>query len=190
MSIYTKLTAIQRECKVPKNMYNSFGKFNYRSAESILEAVKPILQKYECVLLLSDDILQRGDRFYIEATATLIDTEDNSTVTTTALAREADSKKGMDAMQLSGCASSYARKYCLNGLFLLDDARDADCDEFHHQTSESSLKSLKNTVKTECRKHNIDPDKWLAKSGKTWSDITGEELGMMLQTLKELPEVA
>lgn len=117
MSIYKKLHDIQMELKVPKSLYNDFGKYRYRSAESILETVKPLLDKHNVVLTLDDVVTQFSERYYIRAVATLIDLDDDSSVKVSASARESDSKKGMDASQLTGTASSYARKYCLNGLF-------------------------------------------------------------------------
>lgn len=127
-----KLGAIQRELKAPKGQYNSFGKYKYRSCEDILEALKPILGKYDCTVTLSDDLVQIGDRYYIKATATLYDGENR--VSNTAFAREDADKKGMDGSQITGTASSYARKYALNGLFLIDDTKDADTDAYHEQT--------------------------------------------------------
>ena len=183
--IYQKLAMIQKEVKVPKSLYNSFGKFSYRSAESILEAIKPILDRHGCVLFLTDNVIQHGDRYYIEAQATLVDTEDNSAISVKALAREADSKKGMDAMQLSGCASSYARKYCLNGLFLLDDSKDADSDEFHNQTSGQSRQALIRTVKSAGKKAGINTDGWLESCNRTWETVTESELSQMLRTIQE-----
>lgn len=132
-----KLAKIQRELKAPKDMKNSFGGYNYRSAESILEAVKPLLDG--AILTLEDDILLVGNRFYIKATATFQD--GNYVKTTTAFAREPESKKGMDDSQITGTASSYARKYALNGLFCIDDNKDADTDEYHEQTKEPATKS-------------------------------------------------
>jgi len=120
-----KLVEIQKELKAPKGQYNSFGKYNYRSCEDILEALKPILAKHKCALLLSDKIVSIGGRVYVEATASLIDgTEVLYQVTD--YAREAEIKKGMDSSQITGTASSYARKYALNGMFLIDDTKDAD----------------------------------------------------------------
>lgn len=130
------LIQIQNELKAPKSNYNSFGKYSYRSAEDILTAVKPILAKYNCQLTISDDVIAVGNRIYIRATATITDVDGNSQ-TVSALAREAEEKKGMDASQITGTASSYARKYCLNGLFLIDDCKDADTDAYHFQTSDS-----------------------------------------------------
>lgn len=143
MNIYLKLRNVQVKIKAPKNLYNSFGKYNYRSAEGICEAVKPYLEKEGLALTLSDDVREIGGRFYLEATATLIDLEDGQTVQTKALARESDDKKGMDASQVTGTASSYARKYALNGLFLLDDAKDADTDEYHNQNEPKQSKTTK-----------------------------------------------
>lgn len=120
-----ELQIIQSKLKAPKGNYNSFGKYKYRSAEDILEAVKPLLNDENCILTLSDEIVQVGDRYYIKATCTLVNS-DGQLVKTSALAREEETKKGMDASQITGTASSYARKYALNGLFCIDDTKDAD----------------------------------------------------------------
>ena len=130
----TKLMEIQTKIKAPKNLYNSFGKYRYRNAEGICEAVKPFLEEQKCALTLSDEIVEVGGRIYVKATATLYDLETNEHLSVSAMAREADEKKGMDESQITGTASSYARKYALNGLFLLDDTKDADTDEYHNQT--------------------------------------------------------
>ena len=131
------LLAIQKDLKANKSQYNSFGGFHYRSAEDILEAVKPLLAREGCVLCLSDEIKVFGEgdkqRFYIEATATLITPNERFSIM--AYAREDESKKGMDGSQITGTASSYARKYALNGLFCIDDAKDADTDEHKQVTS-------------------------------------------------------
>lgn len=129
-TIESKLGSIQTELKAPKGQYNSFGKYNYRSCEDILEALKPLLVKYEAALILNDKIVQVGDRYYVEATAELIDCtaegKDLESIAVKAYAREAETKSGMDASQITGAASSYARKYALNGLFAIDDTKDAD----------------------------------------------------------------
>ena len=135
--IFDKLRAIQSELKAPKGQYNSFGKYNYRSAEDILEAVKPICHKCASVLTLSDKPVMIGDRVYIEATATLHDIDGVAIAETKAYAREPDEKKGMDESQITGTASSYARKYALNGLFCIDDTKDADTDEYQKQTKKT-----------------------------------------------------
>ena len=133
MNIYGKLQKIQGEMKAPKNLYNSFGKYKYRNAEGICEAFKPYGDKYKVALFLTDTVEEIGGRVYIRATATLIDTETTEPpmlVTVSALAREAPEKKGMDDAQVTGATSSYARKYALNGLFLLDDTKDPDTEEY------------------------------------------------------------
>ena len=147
MNIFEKLLAIQQELKAPKGQYNSFGKYNYRSCEDILEAVKPICAKYNAVLTVSDELIYMGDRYYIKATAKLVDTDTinemqlfSRVVENTAFAREEETKKGMDGSQITGTASSYARKYALNGLFCIDDTKDADTDEFKKQAEKPEPK--------------------------------------------------
>ena len=135
MTIWEKLSAIQTELKAPKNQYNKFGKYNYRSAEDIIEAVKPLCAKYKAVLVLNDEIQMVGDRYYVEATATLADLESDERLVVTSYARESDKKSGMDESQITGSCSSYARKYALNGLFCIDDTKDADTDEQHIQVA-------------------------------------------------------
>lgn len=139
MSIYEKLLNIQLELKAPKGQYNSFGKYKYRSCEDILEAVKPICAKHKATLVVSDELKYIGERYYIEATAELIDIEDGSSIQNTAYAREEETKKGMDGSQITGTASSYARKYALNGLFCIDDTKDADTDEYKQQIDDDKL---------------------------------------------------
>jgi hypothetical protein len=119
------LSQIQKTLKVAKSHRNTFGHYNYRNAEDILEAVKPLLE--ESILILSDEVVQVGERYYVKATAIFKDGETQTVVT--AYARESEEKKGMDSAQITGAASSYARKYALNGLFLIDDTKDADSDE-------------------------------------------------------------
>lgn len=123
------LIRLQNELKAPKNQYNSFGKYKYRSCEDILEGVKPLLAKYGFLLKLSDEIVAVGARYYVKATA-VITGDGGFSEAVTAYAREEDSKKGMDGSQVTGTASSYARKYALNGLFLIDDTKDADTDAY------------------------------------------------------------
>lgn len=120
-----ELIEIQRKLKAPKNQRNTFGNYNYRNTEDILEAVKPLLAEYKCVLTLSDEVKEIGTRIYVMATASLTNSK-GQTMKTTAYAREAETKKGMDDSQITGTASSYARKYALNGLFAIDDNKDAD----------------------------------------------------------------
>ncbi|MBF0378776.1 MAG: ERF family protein [Desulfamplus sp.] len=147
MNIYEKLNLVQSQLKAPKDMYNSYGNFKYRSLENIVEAVKPLLAQYGLSLTLSDAVKLIGDRFYVEATAALINIEQpDQCIVTTALAREAISKKGMDESQITGAASSYARKYCLNGLFNIDDTKDADFPMQHEHNNNNHSTHLQSQV--------------------------------------------
>ena len=136
--IFAALMAVQAELKAPKGQHNSFGKYDYRSAEDIIEAVKPLLKENGLFLNMSDEVVLVGDRYYIKATVKVVDVVTGESVQTSALAREAAQKKGMDESQVTGTASSYARKYALNGLFAIDDNRDADTNEYARQTSQSA----------------------------------------------------
>ena len=140
MNIYEKLMNIQKELKAPKGQYNSFGKYKYRSCEDILESVKPLLEKYKVTIILTDKLEQIGERYYIRAMAILIDTESDNSIENTAYAREEETKKGMDGSQITGTSSSYARKYALNGLLLIDDTKDADTDEFAKENNKGKTK--------------------------------------------------
>lgn len=130
------LLKIQQELNAPKNQYNNFGKYKYRSCEDILAAVKPLLKETGCVLTLSDDIVSMGNRIYVTATATLT-TSDGRQYVVKASAREDESKKGMDGAQITGAASSYARKYALNGLFCIDDVKDPDATNDHGNATQA-----------------------------------------------------
>jgi hypothetical protein len=147
-----KLVKIQAELKAPKNQMNAFGKYKYRSAEDIIEAVKPILFKNNCALLISDEIVQVADRVYVKATAMLIDENNEELpIQVYGWAREEEVKKGMDAAQITGSASSYARKYALNGLFAIDDTKDADStnehkDEVGEEKRMKLITLLENTI--------------------------------------------
>jgi hypothetical protein len=144
MDIKEKLMHIQNELKVPKAQRNEFGNYNFRSCEDIMEAVKPILFKHKCILTLTDNIKNIGDRYYLEAVAKLQDVESDGEIIVTSLAREADDKKGMDLAQITGSSSSYARKYALNGLFSIDDTKDSDYTNKH----ETPVKVSKNHIET------------------------------------------
>lgn len=130
MNIYTKLSEVQKELKAPKSQFNEFGKYSYRNAEDILEAVKPLCAKVGAIITLSDEMICVNARYYVKATAKFIDTESTDGtiqfIETTANAREEETKKGMDGSQITGSASSYARKYALNGLLCIDDTKDSD----------------------------------------------------------------
>jgi hypothetical protein len=140
-----KLIEIQKRLKAPKSQFNKFGKYSYSSCEDILEAVKPILADTGCVLTLSDEIVLIGDRYYVKAMARLRGEDVDEIVT--AYAREADNKAGMDSCQVTGTASSYARKYALNGLFCIDDNKDADTDEYANQTKRATTTTAKDEKK-------------------------------------------
>lgn len=156
--LHKKLWTIQQTLNAPKNQRNNFGGYNYRSAEDILEAVKPLLQNI--TLTVSDEIVLIGNRYYVKATATLSDGED--VIAVTAYAREEESKKGMDASQLTGATSSYARKYALNGLFCIDDAKDPDTDAYAKQTNQQP-RQQKNPPKQQQQKAPPNPDEVLAR---------------------------
>lgn len=143
MNLHAKLSEIQVKLKAPKGQFNSFGKYKYRSCEDILEAIKPLLNGL--VLTISDDVVLIGDRYYIKATSTISDGENSISVQ--AFARESLDKKGMDDSQISGTASSYARKYSLNGLFCIDDTKDADDDSNHPDYNQQKV--VKKEIKPE-----------------------------------------
>lgn len=134
-----KLSKIQSGLKAPKGQYNSFGRYHYRSAEDILEAVKPLLAEHGLTLTIRDNVEQIGDRYYVVAVAAVSDGKDE--ITATAYAREPQNKKGMDEAQITGATSSYARKYALNGLFAIDDTKDADAPQGQEQRKEAKEKS-------------------------------------------------
>ncbi len=149
MNIYQSLNYIQSNLKAPKGQYNSFGKYNYRSCEDILEGVKPHLQETKTCLVISDEIVTIGEHNYIKATATLY-SADGGAVANSAFAKEPLEKKGMDPSQITGATSSYARKYALNGLFCIDDNKDADTDEYAAKTTQTKAKpkaSETNTIR-------------------------------------------
>ncbi|EFB2488801.1 recombinase [Escherichia coli] len=158
--LHKKLWTIQQTLNAPKNQRNNFGGYSYRSAEDILEAVKPLLQNV--TLTLNDEIVLIGDRYYVKATATLSDGED--AIAVTAYAREEENKRGMDASQLTGATSSYARKYALNGLFCIDDAKDADTDAYAKQTNQQP-RQQKNQPKQQPQQQKAppNPDEVLAR---------------------------
>jgi len=140
------LVEIQSELSVPKNQVNSFGHYNYRSCEDILEALKPILKKHECIVKIDDEIVLIGDRYYVKATAYLMNKD--MEMSTTAYAREELDKKGMDGSQITGASSSYARKYALNGLFGIDDAKDSDTTNIEAKTTSPKPPQRTETSKT------------------------------------------
>lgn len=141
MNIYEKLSNIQNELKCNKNQFNKFGGYKYRSCEDILEAAKPLLRKEKVVLTISDELQYIGNRYYIKATATLIDIESDAIISNSAYAREEETKKGMDGSQITGSSSSYARKYALNGLFGIDDNKDSDTTNIQSKEEKEDKKA-------------------------------------------------
>lgn len=186
MNIYEKLAIIQEKISVPKNNVNDFGKYNYRSCEDILAAVKPILKETGTVLTLDDEVVLINERYYVKATATLVSVEEGKfdTITNWAYAREEESKKGLDASQITGSCSSYARKYALAGLFLLDSEKDADTrdnrEPEERPTEETMAKKITGTqlktLKTKCETDNVD-EAYICKSFriKDLKELTGAQ---------------
>lgn len=171
--LHKRLLAAQSELKAPKGQFNSFGKYKYRSAEDILEAVKPVNKEYELTLTLSDEPILIGEWHYIKATATI--SHENEQKEVTAYARESLSKKGMDDSQITGTASSYARKYALNGLYLIDDTKDADTDEYANQGKQSKPSSNKQQPKEQTlKKANTNQVKALKDQLVTYAEVSGE----------------
>lgn len=189
------LSKVQVELKAPKNQYNSFGKYKYRNAEDIMEALKPIESKYEAVTTLSDKIIAVGNRIYVEATATF--RVGDETLVVTASAREAESKKGMDDGQVTGSTSSYARKYALNGLFLIDDTKDADTEEYQRQGNQKTQKQQKSSPekqptsfpKPEGNKITADVVKGIREELDAIAHATGKSLSSVMRWLCEACKV-
>ncbi len=207
MNIYAKLAAVQNELKAPKSQFNKFGGYNYRSCEDIVEAVKPLLNKYGLLLTLTDEIQMIGDRYYVKATATVVttSTEPPSTitadsisfkaepraVTVQAYAREEQDKKGMDGSQITGASSSYARKYALNGLFAIDDTKDSDTTNTHgkEQPKGQSKKQPEQKEKTprqlliaRLNELGIDANTYAAEKGLS-NKTTAERFAELLKEL-------
>lgn len=166
MNIYEKINKIQVELKAPKTQRNNFGNYNFRNCEDILEALKPLLLREKIIIQLSDELVQTGDRFYIKATATLIDVESGEKHSTTAFAREELSKKGMDGSQITGASSSYARKYALNGLLAIDDTKDSDTTNTHNN---NDSKNQKKQASTEEKRKN--GENYIAKNTQKYQEM-------------------
>jgi len=187
MNIYKKLMNVQSKLKAPKGQYNAFGKYKYRNSEDILEAVKPLLLKNNLVLTITDDPVIMGDRHYIQATAAIIDADSGETLSVKAYAREAAEKKGMAASQETGAASTYARKYALNGLFCIDDTKDADTEtppDTKDETDKHQQKDSKKIIpmhKTEAT-ISIEQQRSLYASGFTYG-FTEEEIKRVIKQL-------
>jgi len=174
-NFYKRVVKAQTEIKAPKNQRNNFGNYNYRSCEDILEAAKPVCAANGLLLTITDNVVLIGERYYVKATAVLHDTESDSFVDNTAFAREAADKKGQDDSQITGTASSYARKYALNGLFCIDDTKDADTDEYAKQSKRETIEDVKakfDAAKLTCDKCN---KVILGYKGRGGKDVTPEQ---------------
>lgn len=173
MNIREKLGAVQKTLKAPKSQYNSFGKYNYRSCEDILEAAKPLCVDNGLVLTISDEITLVGNRVYVKATATVADTESGEVISVSGMAREPEEKKGMDPCQLTGATSSYARKYALGGLFALDDTKDADATNDHKgkaMANKAEAAGIGEQMKEyKCCDCGKEFKEYTDKNGKTWT---------------------
>jgi hypothetical protein len=198
MSVFDKLLNVQYELKAPKGQTNSFGKYKYRSCEDILEAVKPILKKNKASLYISDTLELTGERYYVKATATFIDTETGETISNTAYARESAEKKGMDDSQVTEATSSYARKYALNGLLLIDDTKDADTDEYRNQQKSKEERDFDKKVEDDkkaiiSKKDQAILENMVKSKGYAVNEIfpkglaiTGEQYTQALESLRTL----
>jgi hypothetical protein len=200
MKITEQLLNVQAKLKAPKNQYNKFGQYYYRSCEDILEALKPLLKENGLTLVLDDSIEMVGNRTYVKATAT-VQNADGETISNHAFARESESKKGMDDSQITGTASSYARKYALNGLFLIDDTKDADTDQYHEQTQSKQATQYIDSIKQSVILKELHRTGWNAKSMLEYlatkfpndapdslAHITEKQFTFIIKALKKKPD--
>ena len=200
MNIYEKINKIQVELKAPKSQRNNFGNYNFRNCEDILEALKPLLLREKIIIQLSDELVQTGDRFYIKATATLIDVESGEKHSATAFAREELSKKGMDGSQITGASSSYARKYALNGLLAIDDTKDSNTTNTHNNnepknqkkqvSAEEKRKNGEDIIARNTTKYNEMINSFFEiHKAKTLSDLSNEEVSNLAHKIYELEKL-
>lgn len=194
MNVYQKLAAIQQALKAPKAQFNSFGKYYYRSCEDIVEAVKPLCNEHKAMLQLTDDVREVGGKVYVKATARLIDLEQEGSIESYGFAREADTKAGMDAAQITGSCSSYARKYALNGLFCIDDTKDADA--LPPQGEQAKAKEEKVTAKQIADLQALAKQKGVAVESivsgyklKTLQDISPQQWAQAMNGLQKRADV-
>lgn len=182
MNVYEKLATVQQELIAPKNQFNKFGNYNYRSCEDILEGLKPLLKKVKAVVKITDEVVLIGERYYIKAIATFIDPENNDSTSNTAYAREEENVKGMSSSQITGSASSYARKYALNGLFCIDDVKDADSRDNRQNEA---------TEQNEAEKQQKEIEKSKISEVKVKSFISRcEKEGVAVEKIAELYKVS
>lgn len=200
LNVWQKLNRVQVELKAPKNQYNNFGKYKYRSCEDILEGLKTLLEKYNVAILLSDSVEQVGGRYYLVAEAEFVDCETGNSIKKYGRAREEETKKGMDSSQITGSASSYARKYALNGLFAIDDTKDSDATNNGTQPTTQA----KNTTSTGMTNQHLNKlfelgvkkghsqekirQRITKKYNKTAEELTLAEYNHILQGYEKLPD--
>nr|DAW87629.1 MAG TPA: ERF superfamily protein [Bacteriophage sp.] len=186
MDIYSKLLKCQLMLKAPKGQYNSFGKYKYRNCEDILEALKPVLNEYGCTVVITDQIISLEGRFYVQATVKFIDVESGNIIYTTGLAREPESKTGMDTSQITGASSSYARKYALNGMFAIDDTKDADSMDNTKKSNKKITKGqAQEIIKALQGKYGENAVSELNKLGyKATSDIPSDKFDEVMSKIK------
>lgn len=193
-TIYEKLSMIQYELKAPKSQWNKFGKYCYRNCEDILEAVKPLCNKYKTALTVNDELKMIGDRYYVVATATITCWATKESISNTAYARESNEKKGMDESQITGSTSSYARKYALNGLFCIDDTKDADTDESKNEQEERAKKETQSSSDKKEDKERMKAINGVQKQidilkNKWKTDVYSEVVSNYVISLNKVPTV-
>lgn len=192
LNLRQKLMRIQTELKAPKNLYNSFGKYKYRNAEGIQEALKPLEAQYNVTVIINDEICEIAGRVYVRSAVTIIDCDTTDNITVSAFAREADAKKGMDEAQVTGATSSYARKYALNALFLLDDTKDVGSEEYQNQSKKAtSKKATSKKVETApAQPEDDDGTSYVGYSGNIRQELVdycaqhGMDVGEVAKTYK------
>ncbi|WP_242387619.1 ERF family protein [Enterococcus gallinarum] len=185
LTFLERVSLLITELKAPKSQRNNFGKYNYRSAEDILEAVKPLAYKYGLVAKLSDEPVMIGDWHYIKATASIKDVKTGEEEVATAYAREPLAKKGMDESQITGTASSYARKYAMNGLYQIDDTKDADTDEYTEQVKQATPKPITKTQQQALQKRSDEIAELAKLESKNFFDqITEKKIGYSVDISK------
>lgn len=187
LNIHEKLSQVQSKLVAPKTEYNSFGRYNYRSTESILQAVKPLLSEVNAVITLEDELIFVEGRHYVKATATFIDIDSDQKISVSASAREEESKKGMDGSQVTGAASSYSRKYALNGLLLIDDNKDADATNTGEDKKPTPQKAKSSKARNDLLKYIKENNLVMADIAKEFGltkDTTDEVYVSTLEALK------
>lgn len=193
-SVYLKLMEVQNKLKAPKSQFNKFGNYAYRNCEDILEALKPLLSEHKAIVNINDDVVLVGERYYIKATVKFIDAETGDFVEASAMAREDEDKKGMDASQLTGSTSSYARKYALNGLFAIDDTKDSDTANTHGKDSKDDVISEAQSNRLFILAKGKDTNKVkaiISKHGFSKSkDITKAKYNAICEEIEKLEVVA